>query len=87
MRIAAALVSVFILVLGQIVIAHGPPFIPRPYFFLFRDAVLLLIPNAMIWLSRRSDWSMQTRTSLMVSGWIWLVVQLGCAIYLVHSGV
>lgn len=87
MKIAAAPVSTLTLVLGQIVIARGPPFKPNGHLFLVRDIILLLIPNAMVWLSRRSGWSMQTRAQLFGVGWIWLIAQLGCSIYLFHSGV
>lgn len=58
---AAALVSILVLVLGQIVIYRGPPF-TRAY--LVRDIISLLIANTMAWLSPRSDWSMQTRAQL-----------------------
>ncbi|WP_284318894.1 hypothetical protein [Dyella acidisoli] len=85
MKIAAALISVLTLVLGQFVIARGLPFTPHGH--LVRDIISLLIANAMIWLSRRSDWSMQTRAQLFGAGWIWLIVQLGCSIYLLHNGV
>ncbi|WP_144240743.1 hypothetical protein [Dyella japonica] len=86
MKIAAALVSVLILVLGQVVASRGSPFLPHGH-FMVRDALLLMVANAMIWLSRRSDWPMRTRAQLLGAGWIWLIVQLGCAIYLVQSGV
>jgi len=85
LKIAAALVSVLALVLGQIVIARGSPFTPHGH--LIRDIFSLLIANIMIWLSRRPDWSMQARAQLFGAGWIWLIVQLGCSIYLVQSGV
>lgn len=87
MKIAAALVSLLTLVLDQIVIARGPPFKPHGHLFLVRDIMLLLIPNAMVWLSQRSDWSMQTRAQLFGAGWIWLIVQLGCSVYMFQSGV
>jgi hypothetical protein len=83
LKIAAALVSAIALVLGQITIARGAPFIAHGH--LIRDILSLLIANTMIWLSQRSDWSAQTRVQLLVAGWIWLLVQLGCSIYLFHS--
>ncbi|MGN6322523.1 MAG: hypothetical protein ACTHNE_12420 [Dyella sp.] len=85
MKIAAALVSILALVLGRMVIAQGPPFTPHGYFV--RDVISLLIANAMIWLSQRSDWSLRTRAQLLGAGWIWLIVQFGCSIYLLCSGV
>lgn len=87
MKIAAAIVSILILVHDQIVIARGPPFRPHGHLFLVRDIILLLIPNAMVWLSQRSDWSMPTRAQLFGAGWIWLIVQLGCSISYFHGGV
>jgi len=87
LKIAAALVSILALVLGQIVIARGAPFTPHGHLILVRDIFSLLIANVLVWLSQRSDWSIQARAQLFGAGWIWLIVQLGCSIYLFHSGV
>lgn len=83
-KIAAALISILVLVLDHIVISRGPPF---THMHVGRDVVLLLTVNVMIWLSYDTDWSMRTRAQLFGAAWIWLVVQLGCSIYLLHSGV
>lgn len=83
-KIAAALVSVLCLVFDHIVISRGPPF---THMHAFRDVVLLLTANAMVWLSLDSDWSMRWRAQLFGAAWIWLIVQLGCSIYLLQSGV
>jgi hypothetical protein len=85
LKIAAALVSILVLVLGRMVIARGPPFTPHAY--LVRDLISLLIANAMIWLSQRFDGSLRTRAQLLGAGWIWLIVQFGCSVYLLRSDV
>jgi hypothetical protein len=83
LKIAAAVVSMLALALSEIVIARGLPFTRNRH--LIHSIISLLIANTMIWLSQRSDWSAQTRAQLLVAGWIWLLVQLGCSIYLFHS--
>lgn len=83
-KIAAALVTLLTLALNRIIISRGPPF---THMHLFRDVLLLLTANVLIWLAQRDDWSMQTRAQLFGAGWIWLVVQFGCSVYLVNSGV
>lgn len=52
MKIAAALVSVLILVLGRMVIASGPPFMPHGYFV--RDILSLLMTVSIAMRSPRS---------------------------------
>lgn len=84
-RIAAALLSVIILVVDHRITAKGLPFIRHGPIEFGRNVVILLVANVLVWLSQRTDWSLRTRFQLAGIAWIWLIVQLGCAIYVLQN--
>ena len=86
MKLAAALISILVLVLFGVLAEKSLVFnwfSPRGGVFTL--GLSLLVANVGIWLSQQPDRSVNERFQLAAAAWMWLLVQLGAMIYLLAT--
>lgn len=84
MKLAAALISILVLVLFGVLAEKSLVFnwfSPRGGVFTLGFS--LLVANVGIWLSQQQDRTISDRFQFAVAAWIWLLLQLGAMIYLI----
>ena len=85
MRVMAALLSIVVLLLFWLLAHHNP------YYGLFSPrtggfglGASLVLANVALWAAEHLDLAFNQRFQFALAAWLWITVQLGCVLYLLH---